>query len=402
MAFLPGDEPQKPKTLTFESRSDNLPSFTRWLQETRGLEPCIHIMALMVEYAEYVRKSEEEASRLKAELELRRIEASKTGIWCNGIHHLPGPKGVQSIHLRKIYRQGVYERWLVCGWKDKKMPWRRIANQPEAFIQKDVRPEGIQILRGDRVDIRSLRKIIKFFIAHQNGSIPWEKGLIFKPAGDFPVQKFEVPIPGPVEAEPAMSLDIHSIINSFEGATYAINAPSFIIPPIVTTPQANFGSIGVPTVHDTNHIAAQSQLQQTGQVGQNPQHTLITSYFPTLKPTHQEIHNNSNPSPTPLVEARALHANPNSSTHAGAPVQPMAAITPPIEVHASTRTARAGSRKKNLRPIVTAESWIPVLDRKALKAFSTRKRTASEAGIGVKVSRLSKCGKFIVVTERLC
>ncbi|KIM25647.1 hypothetical protein M408DRAFT_25977 [Serendipita vermifera MAFF 305830] len=339
VAFLPGDEHQKPKALLLESHSEELPSFTGWLRSTRGHEPAAGFMALLAEYTDYARKLEEKARRSKEAADSCHA-GSKNGdlpIWCNGIHYLHDPKGVKTVPLRQMYRQAVYERWLACGWKEKKMPWRRVIGQPEVFMQEDAFPEGIQLKEAEDQSAKTIRKIIEFFIAHQNGSVPWEQGLLFKPAGKFPVQKFEVPISKPAQVEARMSLDIHSATTSLDGVTRGLAPSRSTYPLIVTCDNIDSIPASVPRTHGTSHIAAFTP--RPGERG--PTEKTATS-----------------------AESRSLHADPSSSKPAHSPSKPAVSVTAPAE-----NPVRVSS--------VTSDPVAP----KSHKTSGDRKRTAAEAGI---------------------
>jgi hypothetical protein len=120
-------------------------------------------------------------------------------IWRDGISLVEDPYGQVAGPLRAAYRTGVHERWgkqhnyqfitlmplsaVARGWSDKNMPWTRIEEKPENFIQPKVIKDGYIVKYPEKLDLGAMRKVVQFFLDHQQGKIPYEEGLLFMECG---------------------------------------------------------------------------------------------------------------------------------------------------------------------------------------------------------------------------
>jgi hypothetical protein len=131
--------------------------------------------------------------------EASKVDGDGFPIWQNGIHRLPDPTKLKALPLRAAYRVGVYDRWckycsyqfimliplsaVARGWKDKKMPWERVTDKPQNFLQPKFIENGFRLGKPERTDVASIRKIVHFFVQHQEGRITDEEGLMFMECG---------------------------------------------------------------------------------------------------------------------------------------------------------------------------------------------------------------------------
>jgi hypothetical protein len=62
------------------------------------------------------------------------------------------------------------------------MPWHRIRDKPQNFIQAEYLEEpGIK--EPEQYDTETLRSMVGLFFDHQEGTISYDEGLIFLPCG---------------------------------------------------------------------------------------------------------------------------------------------------------------------------------------------------------------------------
>lgn len=367
LVFLPAEQEQKPQALIAQSRSEGLPSLTSWLQERHGNRVHGQFMALLTEYANYIHKTNTDSEKAAANRQDTQSDKDESPLWCNGIQYLRDPTGVSVTPLRALYRQGLYERRIACGWKDVRMPWQRVEDQPESFIQAGVLPEGTQIKPPERQDAESVRKLVKFFVAHQKGEVPWERGLLFKPLGNgkFPVQKPEFPNSVDAKATAGMTLDISCASSGLERKTEGIPLPITVKPPSVTLRDANSGSVNIPPTLGTNSVATHTandtpshskasttRNQQTRELGGHPRpastsNPSITSYFHTLssiqKPTQTNVSPTSNGQTEKIVRMRGpqwltIPSQKNRVCTPSEPLVPSASLMSPKAPHKRTAT----------------------------------------------------------------
>lgn len=63
------------------------------------------------------------------------------------------------------------------------MPWERVTDMPQNFLQPKFIEKGFRLEKPERLDVASIRKIVYLFVQHQEGAIPDEEGLIFMECG---------------------------------------------------------------------------------------------------------------------------------------------------------------------------------------------------------------------------
>jgi hypothetical protein len=125
--------------------------------------------------------------------------------WVDGLRTIPAIDSLNAQELRGLYTNAVYDRWSKsfypsirvvsdatsaerAGYTENHVPWQRISDNNQHFVQAGVLPSNVKILKPEAMGKANIRAVLQLFIQQQKTGCdkdgnPGTPGLLFLPCG---------------------------------------------------------------------------------------------------------------------------------------------------------------------------------------------------------------------------
>lgn len=250
----------------------------------------------------------------------------------DGIRIFPGISKNNSVHInRPFYRACLLDRLNAAGHKWRNISWKELKRvRADLVIEDHIPMKGnvpAALDNPNNFEKVELDAWMDFFSRHQSGSIPWEKGLLFKPTATVAAAK--VFIEGDEDGD-ADAPENPADINATAGANpFRATSPAASILPVTST-NATYNRdqpANMNPAHGTSlAIITTSPISSTGLAGSTNSTTSANSATITSAASQTDTANGTDPAPTTKAVASL---NPASNTDTSSHIANAAVSTNP-------------------------------------------------------------------------